>query len=154
MADAPKPFWYFAGTGVLIVLIAFAYRVYAGSGGSVDVAGLKVEVDSAQQGITAAQSTVDQLTQQAQAQSQQIQTLESRLAQAQERIRQLVAQIEHIPQAPAATKQAAQLTLKEEAVQAMPAIRRIDVQLLSKAQAQLKSARVSVEAVNTKIAPK
>jgi DNA repair ATPase RecN len=154
MADAPKPFWYFAGSGVLLVLIAIAYRVALGSGGSVDLAGLKVEIDSAQQGLTAAQSTVDDVAQQAEAQAKEITLLESRLAQAQTRIRQLVAEIQRMPQASAAVKQAAQLALREDAAQAPPPVTRIDTMLLSKAQTQLKNARISVAAVRTKIAPR
>jgi len=151
MADVPKPFWYFVGPGVLVVLLAIGYRVYTGSGGTIDVEGVKVEVDNAQQGISAAQSIVDQLTKQAASQSSEIEALESQLSQAQARIRQLVADIQRLP-ASAATKSSAQAALNESFAKPMPPIARVDAQLLSKAQAQLNVARTSVEKLTTQIA--
>lgn len=94
MAEAPKAFWVFAGIAMLVVAGAFAFKiVQPSSSGSLDIEGFKVEVGNAQQGISEAQANVVKLTEQAQAQAQEIQQLEARLAQAQSRIKELVAQI-------------------------------------------------------------
>src|SRR5215467_7638562 len=100
MADAPKTFWVLAGIAVLVVAGAFAFRILQGSTGSLDIEGVKVEISNAQQGISDAQASFTQLTQQAEAQAQEIKRLEERLAQAQARIKELVATIQHLPQAP------------------------------------------------------
>jgi predicted transcriptional regulator len=147
MAEAPKAFWIPAGIAVLVVAGAFAFRILQGSPGSLDIEGVKVEVSNAQQGISDAQASFAQLTQQAQAQAQEIKRLEERLAQAQARIKELVATIQHLPQAPAAVKGAAQTILSEQA-SPLPAVPKFDAALLSKTQAQLQQAHASVLRLN------
>jgi len=148
MADAPKTFWVFAGISVLVVAGAFAIRIYTGSTGSLDIEGVKVEVTNAQQGISEAQASFAQLTQQAEAQAQEIKRLEDRLAQAQARIKELVATIQHLPQAPATVKGSAQTILSEQAANPLPAAPKFDTALLSKTQTQLQQAHASVLRLN------
>jgi DNA repair ATPase RecN len=148
MAEAPKAFWVLAGIAVLVVAGAFAFRILQGSTGSLDIEGVKVEVSNAQQGISDAQASFAQLTQQAEAQAQEIRRLEERLAQAQARIKELVATIQHLPQAPAAIKGNAQTILSEQAAQPLPAVPKFDTALLSKTQAQLQQAHASVLRLN------
>jgi hypothetical protein len=150
MLEAPKAFWVLVGIAVLIVAGAIAFMIVQGSSASVDVEGIKLEVGSAQQGITEAQASFTQLQHQAQAQAQEIAMLEQRLAQAQDHIRELVATIQGLPQAPAAAKGAAK-TFLSEASHPVPQVPRFDPALLSKTRAQLQQAQTSVVLANAKL---
>jgi len=85
---------------------------------------------------------------QAEAQAQEIKRLEDRLAQAQARIKELVATIQHLPQAPATVKGSAQTILSEQAANPLPAAPKFDTALLSKTQTQLQQAHASVLRLN------
>lgn len=152
MPDAPKTFWIFAGIGVLVISAAFAYRILQpSSSGTLDIGDLKVEVNNAQQGISAAQSNLQAVTEQVTAQTQEIAQLRERLELAQGHIRQLVAEIQQT-QASSTTKNSAQKILNEQASEAaLPHPPEINVAQLKNAQTQLRAASASVTTLESKI---
>jgi hypothetical protein len=142
MAEISRQFWYFAGGALILIALAVSWRIIQpGQGVTItgNTEGLSVSLSGVQQNIAAAQQTIAQLTQQAQAQTTEIEQLEQRLAAEQNRVNQLLAQIQSAVQAPAVKQSIAQFRATQPA-QALPPITRVDPKLLSEASARLQQA--------------
>lgn len=141
VVDAPKPFWYLAGVAVLIVAGAVAYRIL-GTGQNVQVSAgdFSVTLDAVQRNVDAAQATVQTLTQQADTQRKEITALEQRLAQEQSQNQQLVAEVQRLPAAPVALRNAA-AAFQERASQPFPRVTQVDARLIAEAQQHLDLAK-------------
>ena len=135
MIEAPKTFWYFAGTALLIIAIAVAWRIYGGQPATLDIpGGVSVSLGSA---ISAAQATVTQIQQQAKDQQDEIAQLEQTVSADQALIKQLVAQIQNTPQAPASLKNSARALEEQQSKFVFPKIQTVDPALIKSAQERL-----------------
>ena len=141
MLDAPKPFWIMTGIALLIIAVPVGLRIYNPMQGLRLGAGeISVSLDAVQQNVDAAQATVQKLRQQAESQRQEILQLEQRLRDEQTQNQQLLAEIQKVPQAPVALRNAA-VALQERASRPLPPITQVDPKLLAEAQQHLDLAK-------------
>ena len=149
MLDAPKPFWIMAGIALLIIAVPVAVRVYNpmqplkfGAGEA------SISLDAVKQNVDAAQATIQQLIEQAEAQTKEIGQLEERLRDEQTQNQQLLAQIQKLPQAPVALKNAV-VAFQEQASKPLPPITRVDPKLIAQAQQHLDLAKQAAYKIST-----
>ena len=141
MLDAPRPFWIMAGIALLIITVPVAVRVYNPMQSvKIHAGGTDFDIGAVQQNVDAAQATIKQLMEQAEAQTKEIEQLEDRLREEQTQNQQLLAQIQKLPQAPVALKNAA-VAFQEKASQPLPPITRVDPKLIAQAQQHLDLAK-------------
>jgi chromosome segregation ATPase len=101
---------------------------------------ISVSLDAVQQNVDAAQATIQTLRQQAETQRQEILQLEQRLRDEQTQNQQLLAQIQKVPQAPVALKNAI-AAFQERASRPLPPITQVDPKLIAEAQQHLDLAK-------------
>jgi hypothetical protein len=149
MAETNRQFWYFAGVALILIALAVSWRIIQpGQGVTLqgNTEGVSVSLTGVQQNITAAQQTIAQLTQQAQAQTTEIEQLEQSLVAEQNRINQLLAQLQSTAQAPA-VKRSIEAFRAAQPAQPLPPIRRVDPKLLSEANTRLQQASSQANAL-------
>ncbi len=144
LESAPKPVWYMVGGAVVILALAVGYRIVNPnqdvkiSGGK---DGFSVQMGAVQDSIDQAEQTVATVTQQAEEQRAQIVQLEERVKSQQQRIEELLAQIQKMPQAPAALRSSVEALHAAEVAAPVASIRPVDPQLLAAARLHLSQAK-------------